>query len=1048
MENRQTTILLITLASLLTSCGDKNSASILNLKSGFGLSAETFEADAMKVDQYNSIKITKEPSKVSLNHNVLDGTANSILITGTEVVLDGSREPFISEEGGQLDSIYSLAVDAQTIIVRNKLHLPQAKILLNSDKIVFEDGGVINVTPASFPSDNSSSAIIGQDGEEGIPGGAIKVVSSDIVIEGDLSKARLIANGGPGQAPGVGRNGYDGISLPSFATENYGGNSYKVIYSEALHQKRECSAPVFREVEEAVSRMARCQGGQYVPERGSRQWPTDGGDAVPAGHPGPGGSGGIITVATNSINGSGAEKNRVALFSQALRGTAGAPRASYKGGKAGQPQFAAWKAVKDNHSYNPQFVLITNVTRDGKGVESPQKPAKTNQDGHIQVEPFEPLGRSEAYYKGRLKLIRDLYLGKKYSTVQQILEKDWSELAPLSKNFFDSNKSPVETRARYAILLNRIALQQDYFGRSVNEAPLYALDFRLNQFDAEIEMALTSYYLTEKILSALDSRTLKKEHVASLVAQHQNYIKSESEKQNIRSAKINTLESDLVSLKSQEAAYGRLLADLNRQIEELSRNNVSRRHQVEVLQKNLKVLGALSKVIPAGQPALAAVGTVLDHLGNIPTNGSALDYINHAVTAEKSIENAFSSGTLKRSRADLDAFFDKVRLSKLDNKSNQDKIKYIQQLQRELRPVYEKVAEVTKDFTSGIVPADELQAEVQKIKLSDPLFQAATMSLENLLKQRAEIYKTLQETLQELMSSATMLEESIALSLAAQDEYLNLASFGDSTLRDLVTSIHNMSKDRLLLIYNEVIKAYEYTTLDSLPNLPEFELLKEKTIELATTQDDPKEAVHILKSFYMSFIYKVTIALDSKFNSASPLMLVRNDNVYLDLTEKQINDLNTLGLTQIALDKSVFASHQKNLRIANIEIEKAQFAIDDVMPEKTQKTFVEITHGGEGVLEGEGDYTRTFTYGTANKMHTWGSSFQFLGTEAIESKMKRDESVKGILGLLLRDKNSALAYSPIFAQPAALTTLNVIKRDHGGQSALLGMRIKVSYSFY
>ncbi len=1048
MESKKNAILSIVLISLLTSCGDKNSAPMFNLNSGFGLSADTQETDSIKLDQYNSIRITKEPNKVSLNHNVLENSANNVLITGTEVVLDGSKDPFVSDANTPLNSIYSLTVEAQKITIINRLNLPQTKIILNSEKIVFEDTGFIDVTPVKSNNSKPMENKLGSNGQDGLNGSEINIAASEITIKGDQFKARLIANGGPGQEAGAGRDGHDGNIMPSFATENQGGKSYEVIYSEALHEKKQCDPSILKPADNSVWRMERCYGGQYIPERGSQQWPTNGGDAVPAGHPGAGGKGGTITIATNTINGQSADQNKVAPFSQALRGTPGAPGVSYKGGKAGQPQFAAWKVVKNNHSHNPQFVLITNVTSDGKGVDSPQAPAKLNPHGEIKVQSFKPLARSETYYKGRLKLIRDLYIAKKYTAAQQILENDLAEVALLSENFLDSNNSPVEIRARYSILLNRISLQQDYFGRSINEAPLYALDFRLNQFDAEIEMALTSYYLTEKILLALDSRTLKKEHVVALMAQHQNHIKTESEKQNVRSAKINTLESDLVNLKNQEAAYDRLLADLNRQIEQLSRSNVSRRHQIEVLQKNLKVLGALSKVIPVGQPVLAAIGTVADHLGSIPTDGSAIDYFNHATTAKNNIENAFSSANLKKSRADLDAFIDKMRFSNLDNKSNQEKIKYLEKLQNELGPVYERITEISKGFTTDIVPADELQAEIQKIKLSDPLFQAASMSLEKLLKQRAEIHKTLQETLQELMASANMIEESVALSLASQDEYLNLAKFGDSTLRDLVKSIHNMSKDRLLLIYNEVIKAYEYTTLESLPNSPEFELLKEKTVELATTQNNPEEAVRLLKSFYMSFIYKVVISLDNKFNSASPLMLVRNDNVYIDLNEKQINDLNTMGLTQVTLDKSVFASHQKNLRIANIEIERTQFATESLMPENTHKTFVEIAHGGEGILEGENDYSRTFTYGAANKIHTWGSSFQFLGADVLESKMKRDDSVKGILGLLLRDKTSALTYSPIFAQPAALTTLNVTKRDHGGQSALTGMRVKISYSFY
>lgn len=1041
MEKRKNAIISVVLISLLASCGEKRSSSPLNLESGYGLTADAPNVESDNLDQYNSITITKEASKVSLNHKVHDGTANNILITGTEVVLDATQDPFGANGLMQLNSVYSLTVDAQRIIIRNKIKLPQANIILNAEQIIFEDAGIIDITPNGFESASYPQLTQGQNGRDGLPGSQIKLLANEVVIRGDQAKARLVAVGGAGQVAGPGRNGSDGVSLPAFTTEPSDGRAHGVVYMEQLHEKETCSNPRYnRERDDSAIFMRQCFGGNLIPERGSKQWPTDGGDAVPAGAPGAGGAGGTVIVQTNTINGTGADKTKVAMISNISRGVPGTPGSKYSKGKAGQPQFAAWKMVRNNHTGMPQYFLVTKTTVDGKDADSPQTPVKLNPDGQVGIEGFSRLSHSESYYKGRLRLIRDKYIAKKFPLVKKMLEDDLTEMT--------SGKSYLETQARYSLLLNRINLQQDYFGHSIDEAPLYTLDFRLNQFDAEIEMALTSYYLTEKVLKALDNKNLKKEQLTTLIAQHQKVISAESEKQNIRGSKVVALEGMLQGLRQNEDAYDQLLLDLNRQVEEQSARNVAKKHQWNALKQNIKVLASLSKVIPAGQPTLAAAGTVLDYLSDIPSSGSVTDYISYVSKAKKDWEKAFSQENLTKSRASFDTLFDKLRVSNLDNKSSLEKIQYIEQLQKELAPIHDQITEISQGFSGAIVPADELQAEIEKIKLADPFFQTAAQNLETIVKQRAEAYKTMQETVQELMASAVVIEQAIVLSLASQDQYLHLASFGDSTLRDLIKSIHDMSKDRLLLIYNEVIKAYEYTTLESLPDSAQFALLKEKAVELAETEGSSEDSIKILKSFYMSFIYKVVVSLDNKFNSSSPLMLVRNDSVYLDLSEEQLKELNAMGATRMLLNKEVFGSHQKNIRIADIEIEKTQFSNDPQALEGTQKTYIEVSHGGQGVIEGERGVSRNFTYAASNKLHIWGSSFQFLGTEVIESRMKRDESVKGILGLLLRDKTNALLYSPIFAQPAALTTLNVIKRDHGGKRTMTGMRIKVNYTFY
>nr|BFD57974.1 hypothetical protein CKG001_00810 [Bdellovibrio sp. CKG001] len=1056
MDKKMRVISFVVIAAVATACSRSNNSGALTLKSASALTESEAKPSDLTLDQYNSITITKEPSKVELNGVLQDGTANNIAIVGTEVVLDADEQPFkiykstMTSDPKYVNSVYTLKVDAKRIIVRNKLHLPHTSITLNAEQIVFEDNGAISTTPEDLgpvlePLNKRTKGI---DGNEGYKGSRIQIVANEIITHGDKSMKRLIAEGGKGQDAGGGRSGTDGVSIPAFESIIETGISYGVVYREALHESPTCNPEIVRTKEEVLRRAGgkNCVGGQRTPARGAQQWPSDGGDAVPGGHPGAGGQGGTVIVVANMINGERVTGSALDTIASVAPGKSGKAAGVYKGGKAGSPQYAAMWAVQDNFTVNPRYVLIKNkATQNGKDAVSPTSPLKAASFGTATAESLPRLTHSEEFYKSRLKLIRDRYIAKNFTFVKKVLEEDLSSMRGLSKEY---SSHYLEVGARYALLLNRINLQQDYFGRSYKEAPLYTLDFGLTQLDSEIDMALTNYYLTAKILDLLDKKQLSRNHLAVLVQQQNKIINAESDKQNIRISSINELEGMRISLKNNEAAYDRLLLSLNKQIEEQAKNNVARKHQWDSLRQNIKVLASLSKVIPAGQPTLAAAGTVMDYLADVPTSGSVADYIAYGAKAKADWEKAFSKENLTKSRSSFDALLNKMKISNLEDKSFQEKIDYLNKLKEEVTPVFEKMTEISKGFTGAVVPEDELQQEIERIKNSDQFFKASAADLERIVKQRAEVYHKLQETLQDIANSSALIEQSIALSLVAQDKYLALANLGDSTLRNLVQSIQDTSTERLLYVYNEVIKAYEYTTLEPLPQSSHFELLKEKTIELASASESLEESVRLMKSFYMSFIHKIVLSLDNKFHSASPTMLVRKDAVYVELNEKQILDLNTFGSTKIHLNKEFFGGHQKNLRIADIELEQTRFDESLSGTGSVQKTFLEVSHGGAGTLEGADGSIHNFTYRTTNRLHTWGSSYQFIGSDMISSRLIRDESVKGILGLLLRDRTNVLLYSPIFSQPAALATFDLVKRDQGGSFPLKSLRIKLVYTFF
>lgn len=1039
MKRKVQTKACISLAFLIvTSCGPQPHMELLTTDGLYGVSSQGKNTTASNASAYTSIRVYDVDLVDPKNTHGAQSSGKSIEMTGVEVVLDSNNHPFSGVNKGV--SIKSLTVDADRIIVQSNIKLEQALVKLNAREIIFEKNGLINVSGEKnslHASTSEESSISTHNGLKGYNSGIVEMNVDVLRVKGDANITRIVLNGGQGQAAGEGHDGSNGSVIPSLRKEMINGVTHDVLYVSEYVESRE------RLVTDNGS--PKFVGGKHHVAQGTNQWPGNGEDAVPGGAPGAGGDGGQITINVNKIVSDDGSEVKLAKIVSLEAGKPGISRRTYKGGKAGSPEVSAkYFATYAHLGQDVIWKAETHKTKAGKDAISPQVPLEQSQRGILKVGSNPSISHSKAYYQQKLRFIRDQYIKGDFVNVQKVLDSD---IKDLKKNMLQSSDL-LDMTAKYTVLRNRLAMQQDYFGFSLRQAPLYALDFNLKQFEAEVEMALSNYFLVEKILMLTERNALKQEHIVEIMQQNSKLIASETEQQNIRQSKLAEASTLIGTVRNNETAYLKYLKDLNEQIQAEARKNVAHRNNMANLSKNLKTLASLAKVVPVGQPALAAAATVVEHISNVPANGSVIDWISYIDNTKSGLENTFSAKTLGRTQDSLNEFVNRLHVSNLENKDAQEQFEYMRNIYEDLRPAYENMASISKQFASNTVPQGELEQEIQRIQQSHPLFIQASVRLKDLVNDKSRLYDMVNKIGNDMLQTTGVIEATLLLSAKNQEDYLKNTVFGDTTLTEYTQVLRDMAEERLLYILHEVHKSYEYTTLQKMEQGNGVELLREKVHSLLKTDNNLESSVAILKAFYMTFVNKVVLALDNQFRTSNPIFLVKTDTVTIQLPDQSVQELNAFGTIALDLDESFYGSHQRNIRISSIEIDQASFLPASIEGKNVQKSFIQISHAGYGAIQDKNGKSYMFSYPLNESLHSWGASYQFLGNQVMETKIQRDEAIKSILGLLLGNKDNSLMYSPIFSQPAGLTQLRIEKKDLRGQHSLQSLRFKVNYTFF
>ena len=947
-----------------------------------------------KLPIYNDIRIS--PSKDKRWFNGVERTTRGVTVSGFEVRFDpADKHAELNRFTGSAD-LHRLDIEADSVIIRGTLHLPQTEVRISARRLVFEDvdpgnPARIDTSPLAWPTGagDGNTRNTPSPGEHGLRAGDIHLVLDQLIADGGT---RLVMNGGPGQDPERGRDGDDGDSVSSRTHKVNNRRFTNVVYVQTHHVQSSATVPIrepeLRPNEDFSS---------------SRHQPTNGAKGVPAGRPGDGGPGGDL-VCNNP------EWRR---YAQQLGGTPGQAFGPYDGGAAGRP--TTWRKIREKvvttYSSNSQPLTTTWFVEEKSGRTRDGAASGTVLHGNAGAP---GLVRSEGGRKtwlttNLLRLVverlRDVYLAGRFDHALALVR----EFGPLSTDLAagsgDAGHELIALRRELNTLSHRLAAGLDYFGNPPGWVPNLSVEVNYSAFQQEIDSAIRMYYLSYWLHRHWRALEHKTEALDRLIALQQDQIESHRRRYANASALLPVLEAEQRRIDTESAYFLDKLRAREQVLAADATGNVRRR----AILRTINLLGEIvvSHKKPTAYAIFASassqdVETIFDPDSPLSSGDTVLD-------------------AYRRVTSDAEIIAIRKQLGALDPSTATDPDAYTGELLA-LGDRLSGATQASRDaFLKNAIGDDEVHAELQRLKAQDASFNDLVDDLTRFLAHK-QLFA--EKTAQAIQALETTTDE-ISTGWLAVDSLTRARDNWSPTppvaVLQAIRSIREKARERLVLYQYYLAKAYEYRILEPYPGDFRKNRLFEKLasdFEAAPVgrQDDgpPELSVdgedfNTLRTIYLDELRTVVSAIITGLNEdrPEPLEIVQT----LRLTGDELARLNDSSEVAINLaDRGLISDNDVNTRIVDIEVLAAQsaFVAEPAAEGRRPVSNLQITAApaGESILRwGNSEYAFDYRRRRGVAPVRWGYTWDAItGTGR---QIQRSDDSLSLLTRLLDDGASA-----------------------------------------
>ena len=1031
---------------------------------------------------YIQIRESKSPTPVTFNwrDNV---TTRSVSISGRVLVFESgsqSQDLFARYDGDT--EIKELTLYAETIIVRSPLRAPGAHVEIHARELRFEKSGSIDITPLDWiggkPEPVAADGTTASNGVNGLSSAPMEVYVETFHSDLDpqnpgVPPKRFILRGAGAQDAGEGRDGRNMLRPGTEICGSLGGRP--IVYSA-------CITP------------------DGTLDNVCGQETVSGEDAVYAGTPGRGGAGGIFTspfgveLAPFLDLGVGANGARGAdRIGGVIGGTfvtevwktdprTGEPCAveghgtvfPVRGASAPAPGVPGWPCnclelrPKDDATIAEECEAAAQDAVASCVADCDLEPRRCaaacrNAANRVRTEcladpgsflPLEYCAQLECLeghgkqiqspdsgawlhplvVRSTLRFVRDAYLNERIPGARGILDEYRILIAALKGNLPPGAEANEYSQLAEEIetLLHRIDANLDYFGNQETWVPLLSFEANLAAFEEEVDRAIPILYLShwveraaEKAEGTRDAAIAAKGHldkeIEVLVVDH---AAAEQE--------LPALMAEAEDLDAKAAAITSRLATLASELEK----RVQESQKQPFWRKAVGVLGAVAKVVPVYQPALGYVGTGLDLLSKFdPSHPLAnVDKLPDLLKAVKSNPYANCAKT-------------KGEETKADPKK-EDKPTLVDRLKACAPLLSQGVKEVRNVLKEVQIDKKTLDAELEKLRATDPVFVGPTQELQALNAEKQKLGERLSATLDKLAKFSSAVEED-QLAIEQLDQDLTAAlDVLDHRSIAYVADMGKRTTDRLLNFQYLMAKAYQYRTLKPYTGNLHLGRILDRVRDLVEFQSSTPvlspDQFESLKAIYLDELGRIGADILGDLNVNTP---EHSEPVSFRLTAEQLAELNERGSIELDLaSMGLFGQGQEDLRIASIKTQELDVTqIGEIGTTATLR--LKLEHSGFSRLTREGQ-TYLFTHYRTERVNpiSWSTVYDGLSRTWTETEISA--ATDSLLRFILKLSGSADIL--LYSRPSALAKLVLSKEvtaDAGVDLRVDGLVLKLQYDY-
>jgi vancomycin resistance protein YoaR len=957
----------------------------LNAKTFF-VQKNTFQSNDKR---YISFESTYNKNIASLNHQHFPKGLKNIVIKGKDIVLEEGHDQEIFEQINSSPDIETLTIYADKLEISSLISLPGARVEIYAKDLIISKEGAIDITPLTI----NHRAQQFNDGAHGIDAREIKLFVENINLNLNQTKKIFILNGGNGQEAGAGQKGNPGSRL-----RDLGGGA---VFIRRITEFCEYMDPV--RFKSSINKRRHCS--EIERTEGSPSWPTNGGPAVPGGRPGDGGNGGQF-FSTVNIN-----RDLISFDG----GVSGKWAGVIEGGDPGVPRVSYHTEVHFRNGTRSQ----SHTSAKGADVSSPIAEIAVGTKGEYVVVEDKLSWINEGAVEFLLKYGDDLYLNNNIENAKRVFSKIDKYVDLFEKRNETNSLKFEQIINEYELKRNKIEGQLDYFGHRVTWVPNLSLETYYSRFEKEIEKSIQTLYLAYWVNNSQRSIEDKSKALSNLQDKIELSIENDSANFNLISEKIPVLKEEVAKVKIDEKYFKDELNRVNAEIEKMARNNIISRNKESLLKKVIKTAAAISKVIPAGQPALGSIGVGLSSVLNVVESDSPFSSI---LDEAPNLYNSYENFNYEESRESWNSAWEKVKFSNYrELTTDKERREYLRDVINFSKPIIQGIRDNSDIWSSRQVPRNEVEDEILRIQNSHPIFQNIVTSLRSLLNKKKSLNGQIQMIDRELGETIVRIQNGLVEVGEITDRKSFLGQGSDKKLIPLIKKLREEANIRLQKYQYHLSKAYEYRVLRPYRKNLNNQALVEKILDLIQVDQEgnlSSEQYNQLRSVYLDSLSMIAFETLEHYEE-NGLPQQKEKTIYL--SSEEIDALNSgKSIVLDFIGEKIFNDTYRDIRINNILVDELTIE-QDVQNARVAEVSLDIKHCGQSFLQNDEGYFLFEEDELSKNKRRWGATLDVIGDEL--SQVQRSESAMSLMKVLMGENSTESIL--LFSRIGALTQLEL-----------------------
>lgn len=1000
-------------------------------------------------------------------------TTKSIVVSGVKVVFDPREKESLIKYNERKD-ISEMTICADEVIIRGGLKLPGTKLSIYARSLAFEDVGGVSSSITTTP----IFAQLGSEMDEGINGGNagdIYLYVKQLSMPGNAQ--RFFCNGGNGQQARSGQKGDDGLPIDVWKGVEQLPNIYNknetVDWTPEIRQKVPAGCqPIYARIVGQYNPWGDIINFYYWDFGPSEKWPGDGQPPKKLpGKPGQGGSAGNIYSPFNEQL-----KGRVVLN----KGSAGKKADDVVGAKAGTPQYSCRVVGTffDNPLPGPisktDFkVRETHTSKAGDEAKAPDvNPAHPKpKDGELRS-----LDRTDEGYwvhplaaQAFLMFARDTFLAGKAQAVRQTID-DYLKAMRAAEKADKSSIDITAVAAELSGLVTRVDGPYDYYGNPAGWVPMLSFEANLSLYEKEIDRAMRMMYLAYWIEKNQSSKSKAATLLGSALKRMQEETKQAADDYNAATTKLTSLNQQYDKIKGDIGTLLTRLENKERDLRAKAQGDLQLQH---IIRSSGKLLGGILQLIPAGQPALGAVGKGLTVLSEIdlespldtaPKLASALwetDLVQQKLKP-KAVE--YATTLLEISSEVKDDTTDDDKTKTEDEKRREEEQKQIEkgvEKKKLAEKVKAKLAEekeakkaITDALSSFSVPEKEVTAELERLKAACPEYTKLADDIKALGKEKTAFAEQILAVVNTLEECANTVLKNALADIEMRSQLTKTLDRVNNEARQYARAMGQQARDRMIKYHYYLVKSYNYLMVEPLTKVDySAQYMIDAFAKVVSPSGDGVLSSDQYKSLRVVYEKQLTDITDNIIQFFQSNARKLQPPLSITLTPEQIKALNDDKTVTINLMKMGYIQpKEEDIRITDIKTA----AVKVKNPPSTGSANVNLyyKHSGVSTIRRNG---RLFLFRTGNYAGQinkgdrmfWGAAISYLDGKQTLEQMKPAESAQSLISKLLEGKSGDVGGLKQY-EPSAWADIKIDRSATPSSFAGLieGLSLTITYACY